>query len=357
MKRRIFPGTFALAIFATGTAWAQSPAPPQQPAASPQVTPAAPDLAATMKALEDDLRSRGRITWTETIDFKDGHVQRASLSDEIMNVTAGPKTCSLRVVSQTTRVVSQTTTTGSPYSLSVYLEEISGVDVLTSEEVQNRNLHRVVGQNVQESIEPTLYSAVVNSWVPFALDFPTKDAAEQFATLLRESVKQCSAIPVTSKPGSPSLTETLNFIADKLSTQGHVASSGMLTKDIEGGGYSYIPVGRDVDIFQASPNPATCAMQIDAVGMGAAESRLSFRRIGKIEVMKFKDYAALLDASFLSQGFRITKAPPTFVLYITAPGGEPKELYFSDETLANREAKAINHAAELCGAGANKEPF
>jgi hypothetical protein len=92
--------------------------------------------------------------------------------------------------------------------------------------------------------------------------------------------------------------------------------------------------------------------------MGPAERQLSFRRIGRIEVMKLKDY--LLASWFNSQvvqGYRNIEWPPTFVLEVSAPGGDSKELYFSDETLANRVAKAMVHAAELCGAGSNEEPF
>jgi hypothetical protein len=53
----------------------------------------------------------------------------------------------------------------------------------------------------------------------------------------------------------------------------------------------------------------------------------------------------------------VTDASPTFVLEITSPGVVSKQLYFSEEKLANRAAKAIVHAAELCGAGSSKEPF
>jgi outer membrane murein-binding lipoprotein Lpp len=38
-----------------------------------QVAPAVPDLAATMQALEEKLRSTGRVTWTQNdLKFRDG---------------------------------------------------------------------------------------------------------------------------------------------------------------------------------------------------------------------------------------------------------------------------------------------
>jgi hypothetical protein len=36
--------------------------------------------------------------------------------------------------------------------------------------------------------------------------------------------------------------------------------------------------------------------------------------------------------------------------------GDALGLHFGDEDMANRVAKAMNHAAELCGGG-NKDPF
>jgi hypothetical protein len=342
----LLPRVLALTILATGAAWAQSPPPPQQVSASPQVAPGAPDLVATMRALEDKLRARGRLTWTQSIRFEGGKVIPGSLWNEITNVRADPKACSLRVVE---------TGVGSYPPYSFYLEEVSGADVFTWEDYLR---NRLGGHGQVVSIEPSLYTVIVDSWNPVDLKFPTKDAAEQFAALLRESIKQCSAVPVTPKPavgGGPGLTETLNFIADKLSTQGRVSSSVKLTRDNDPG---WIRVAYDVDIFQVSTSPATCTMRMDATGMPITELRLSFRRIGKIEVMKFKDYMARFRPSNVDEAYRtIIEASPTFVLYITIPGGESKALYFSDETLANRVAKAINHAAELCGAGANKEPF
>jgi hypothetical protein len=109
------------------------------------------------------------------------------------------------------------------------------------------------------------------------------------------------------------------------------------------------------------------------ISFDSNNARLSFRHISHLEVFALKDFRAArsLASGFgiwdgppvLSLGgdaggrFRVTEASATFVLKITSSGVESKQLYFSDEELANRVAKAIVHAAELCGVGADQEPF
>jgi hypothetical protein len=334
-------GVLLVLIVSCDGSWCQqAAAPAQSTPASPQATIAGPDLAVTMKGIEEKLRSVGHLTFTVTLGGAGQPVSSYQDSIEPLSITADPKACSLRMAYRIS--------TG-PANYAVYLEEISAVDVLTLED----SYKITYGSQFQPTVKPSLYSARVDSFKPFDLVFQSKEAAEQFAALLRESVKQCSAVPVTLRApatGSPSLTETVSFIADKLTAQGAVSTLGKLAKD-DG---SSMPIGSDFNVSNVS-SPTPCVIELNGIGMGTAEPRLAFRRIGKIEVIKLKDYFAR--SWLIGKGYRIVEVPSVFVLEITSPDGQSKELYFSDETVANRVAKAINHAAELCGAGANKEPF
>jgi len=298
-----------------------------------------------MKVLEEKLRSRGRIDWTITLHYDDGRVQKYSLSSELISVAADPTNCSLRVVDRTA---------GGTDTSSIYLEEGSGVE--TSNEVFKPNANMATGFS-HASVEPPIYRVGLGSWRGINLMFPTEDEAEQVAVLLRESIKQCSAVAVIPKSaagGSPSLEETLTFIADKLRTQGTVETWGQMSA--ESNEMGDIGFSNNINVYQVSPNLTTCTMRIEATGMDAGD--LSFRRIGKIEVLKYKDYLTRFRPPGVDERYRTVKeASPTFVLVISTPDGEAKVLYFSDETLANRVAKAMVHAAELCGAGSSKEPF
>jgi len=56
-----------------------------------------------MKALEEKLRSTGRVSWTQNaFIFNNAHpvIERKAFWQEPIDVTADPKSCSLRVVRQ-----------------------------------------------------------------------------------------------------------------------------------------------------------------------------------------------------------------------------------------------------------------
>jgi hypothetical protein len=58
-------------------------------------------------------------------------------------------------------------------------------------------------------------------------------------------------------------------------------------------------------------------------------------------------------AGYTARSYRF--APPVFALVVRGPGKEPNALVFAKEDIANRVAKAMMHAVELCG-GENKDP-
>jgi hypothetical protein len=283
------------------------------------------------------------------------------------NVVADPKGCSLRVSRQTNGNPASIWSSENPISASYYLEEILDVDVLSSEDYLHRHRHLGGGglPEYQENVQPQLYSVAVRAWgwSGGAFDdfkFPTKESAEQFAAFLRESTRQCGAARIRSTPnGVPSLAETLSFIAEKLSTQGPVSigmketlTNGAITSN------KFMPRNWQVNYSHVTPSETTCAMSIDFEFAGEKYSaRLSLSRIAKIELLSLQDY--LENYQWLPPGVQVqnvTEASLSFVLNITSPDVKSKQLYFSNETLADRVAKAMVHAVELCGGG-KKEPF
>jgi hypothetical protein len=364
MKRNVVLEVLVITLLGAGAAWAQQSATPAQAASS------VPDLATSMRALEETLRSTGRVSWSQNtyrLELKydpprnDPVIERKTFWNETTNVAADSKSCLLRVSQQTSE---------GPQSLSYYFDEIFYVGVLSSEDFLHRYRHKGDPSAYQESVQPPLYSDAVSAWGYMGdFKFPTKESADRFAALLIESVKQCNTAPMRSAAtGSPSLAETLNFIADKLTTQGRVDANWADTVP----DYTGPPIrsSLSVNYFRLTPNVATCSLSFDSMEgyPPTSGARLSLRRIGKIELLKLKDYLASFDrtvaikdatknASQHLTKLQIVEASPTFVLNITSPAVDAKQLYFSDGTLADRVANAMVHAAELCGAGANREPF
>jgi hypothetical protein len=361
------------AVLAVSTASAQEKKavpPPPKPAdegSSLGVMPAGADLASTMKAIEDRLRSTGRITWTQNtmvirpidngVNFENA---REKFSEQVTNVTADSRNCFLKVLWQTNGKPSHTNFLGQENSLSYsingsyYFEEIANVNVVASEDFQ-----------------PVLYSVDVTTWDSDTnFKFLTREAAEQFAALLRESISKCSVLPVASRPAQsadPGLDQTLAFIAEKLTNQGRVEARW--ADVFPGVKYLGSPpiTSLSVNYFQVTSSPSTCIMSFDSVDGSAPKphASLSLRRIGRLELLPLKDYLASYTrtSETIDQDKLIRKEvqaidiSPSFVLKISSPGIESKLLHFSDEALANRVAKAINHAAELCGVGSKPEPF
>jgi hypothetical protein len=362
MKRSVLLGVLVITLLGAGAAWGQQSATPAQ------ATPTASDLAATMKALEEKLRSTGRVTWTQNYRAlaPGAKVERYTFCEELLSVAADPRACSLKVVRQKNGQGSSSHT--------FYFDEIIKVETLPSEDFLHHQHILVEGQpDFQDSVQPALYSVSVQDW-SFSGDFKftTKEAAEQVASLFVESSNQCSAAP--SRPagsGNPSLSETMGFIAEKLSTQGPVdarwTNALTLSQPVRRGNVITQEEqtvtranSRSIEYLQVTASPTTCTVSFDS-GNGwipRLHARLSFRHITKIEALALKDYLMSYDKLLHSYSkVQIPEASNIFVLYITSADGESKELYLADEVLANRVAKAMVHAAELCGAGANREPF
>jgi hypothetical protein len=318
-----------------------------------------------MKSLEEMLQSTGRVTWSQNItlwkEVSHGSfhaaVERKEFYSEVTNAIADPKNCSLKVLLRTNLDPSNGLTGTGEHSGGglYYLEELYAAFIVDA-------------SSNKEDVQPFVYSIYIVPWrTPVEFKFRNKESAGKVATLLGESIKQCSAAPLASRSAAstgPSLAETLSFIADKLTTQGRVEAKWI---DVVQGVKTDKPPISDmsVDYFQVTPIPTACSLGFDSVeGFPSySHTRLSFRRIGKVERLKLKDYlASYTRTSFnLSTGqhdrLQATEVSPSFVLNITSSGGESKQLFFSDESLADRVANAMVHAAEICGAGTNREPF
>jgi hypothetical protein len=87
-----------------------------------------------------------------------------------------------------------------------------------------------------------------------------------------------------------------------------------------------------------------------------ADGGFPFKLIQKVMVLNGDQdiNAANVAAGAPSLNSRVD--PPHFALIAQRTGGGTNTIYFTDEDTANRVAKAMIHAIELCGGG-NKDPF
>jgi hypothetical protein len=296
---------------------AQSVPPPPKP------VPDGPSLAETLDSLKQTLLSSGRLAapWSES--------ERGS---SITNVAVNPAACSMRANS-------------SPY----FFEEIDTAEVGTMQELWKRAL-----PGADSSKLPNGYAVVINGNAGIYLTFADRETAAHVGELLRQASQICHARPLqlNTAAGSPSLSETLSFIDQKLNEETSVAFVS------RGSASSFQQTDRIID---AHGDSSICQLRYRLIEFVDGEPNqdnkmvVSFRRVQKIEVLTQQDDA---NRRMDQLGFdRWVLAPTTYKLNVIYSGGQPWAwATFADEAMADRVAKAMNHAAELCRP-ANKEPF
>jgi hypothetical protein len=100
-------------------------------------------------------------------------------------------------------------------------------------------------------------------------------------------------------------------------------------------------------------------LNIAATGTSAQDSdyMVSFFDAEKITIEPFENFETESLAKKGTAGILVTSSvPPATVLKVQFPHGDFNAFFFTDADLADRVAKAMTHAIELCGGG-NKEPF
>jgi hypothetical protein len=150
------------------------------------------------------------------------------------------------------------------------------------------------------------------------------------------------AVPPPPKPADdgPSLADTMKFIEDKLRAKAIAPFHGALTK--------------------AEANPANCQLTMLGGNSNEAIELVKFAEIEKIEVFQRVDE----DNEPIRYKFDLmfhTKSQTAVNRYgnrnkVVMSRGQA-ELRFEEEDMANRVAKAMLHAVELCGGGSKPEPF
>jgi hypothetical protein len=119
------------------------------------------------------------------------------------------------------------------------------------------------------------------------------------------------------------------------------------------------PILYSQKVTHAAANLPSCLLHFerrsttDGVAKENTEA-ISFRRVEKLEVARVEDIQHRLSTSQLGKTVKVD--PGVYRLTITWLGGGQSFLFFRDEEIANRIAKAMNHAVELCGGG-SKDPF
>jgi hypothetical protein len=169
--------------------------------------------------------------------------------------------------------------------------------------------------------------------------------------------------PPDAAPASsgPSLEVTLQFIADKINENGTINYVAFGQSTTDGSTFSK---KFSKTFSQARPDAAQCTVSyhfkeiIDGQKMSDLDAGVPLREVQDVVVMPLEQ---AITQSWAAGGHPemvvISVSPPFTVVKVRRLHGGDSNIEFADASFADRVAKAITHAVELCGGGEKPEPF
>jgi hypothetical protein len=158
----------------------------------------------------------------------------------------------------------------------------------------------------------------------------------------------------------PSLEVTMKFIQDKLNEMGTVNFAGYVHEaaDNSDGVQKFSST-----ISNAAVNPSACSLSYHRLVFN--NGRKEHNEDVAINLREVKDISVLPDEQdwqmYLMRTGDSTKTvkdvPEIIALVIKLNNGKDPTIRFYEQGLADRVAKALVHAVELCGGGPKPEPF
>ena len=183
-----------------------------------------------------------------------------------------------------------------------------------------------------------------------------------FAALLSAPALAQTAVPLPPKPADsgPSLEVTMQFLQEKLSDIGKVTFLSY-TQNTRSGSYTSETDSNEVSNVVADPSQCHISYHWKVIMDGRLDqdkqAGFSLRDVQDIVIKPYAQYQTELDAS-LGNPHILTPStnPPLSALLVRRAHGVYNLFPITDPDLADRIAKALTHAVELCGGG-NKSPF
>jgi hypothetical protein len=169
------------------------------------------------------------------------------------------------------------------------------------------------------------------------------------------------SVPPPPKPADegPSLEVTVKFIQDKLNEVGRVNFADYVHNNATNNDRI---VQNSSEATNVVADKAKCLVTYHmkiVVNEKVAfdeDASIPFKDVQDLTVTTVEDDIKAIDAAlgYTTRSYRAD--PPIFVLKLRRTGAASNAFDFTDKEMANRLAKAMVRAVELCGGG-NKEPF
>lgn len=151
----------------------------------------------------------------------------------------------------------------------------------------------------------------------------------------------------------------MKFIQDKISDQGKLNYTASIHDSGTNADWS-VKFGKEAANVVADPSACRVSYRWRTAKNGNVtydgDQKLDLKDVTEMNVLAIEQYQQQIDTQAGFPNYVSRMIPSLFVLKVRHPKGMDNVFFFNDEDLANRVAKAMVHAVELCGGG-NKEPF
>jgi hypothetical protein len=172
--------------------------------------------------------------------------------------------------------------------------------------------------------------------------------------------QQKKTVPPPPKPADdgPSLEITMKFIQDKLNDIGPVNYVIYYHDNEVGNDWT---AHQKSELTNAVADPSACRISYHVKETGEvpydSNDQFSLENVKNIAVMSLEQRKKQISTAMGHPSWKPTVDPPVFLVDVRRTDVRWSNAFaFFDEELANRVAKALLRAVELCGGG-NKEPF
>jgi hypothetical protein len=181
-----------------------------------------------------------------------------------------------------------------------------------------------------------------------------------FTAFSASFAQQPVAPPPKPDAGGPSLAVTMQFIQDKMNEQGKINYALYTHDNAKGEDWPVYQIS--IDVTNVVADPATCRITWHKVTTNGGkvgingDFSLDLRNVLSFEVRTSMHEAKMEDTANGNPALDKRQDPPYFAVTAKLRENTETPLFFPSEETANRVAKAMVHAVELCGGG-NKDPF
>jgi hypothetical protein len=177
---------------------------------------------------------------------------------------------------------------------------------------------------------------------------------------LKAVMAQGTAPPVTPADTGPSLGESMQFIQDKLNSIGKIAWVEF-AQDSTNGASATVTFTYEISNVIADQNQCRISLHMKETSNGRTTTDgndgFSLRDVQDIMVSPYEQFETKRLARNGNPELVVTSTnPPVTTLGMRRTNGHGYVLFLADADLADRVARAMQHAVELCGGG-SKDKF